>query len=185
MVREKYAVQLMPEEREELQQLIRGGKNSARVTTRPGFCWKTDEGWTAPRVAEALDVSVGTVFRIKRRLAEDGLEGVLWDRPQANRYRKLDDRGEAHLIALACSAAPEGHGHWTLRLLAGKAVELGLVSSLSHETVRLHLKKKRSQAVAEEGVVHPHGERRVRGEYGGRAGPVRRTPRPPEAGGLL
>ena len=77
---------------------------------------------------------MGTVFRIKRRLAEDGLEGVLWDRPQANRYRKLDDRGEAHLIALACSAAPEGHGHWTLRLLAGKAVELGLVSSLSHES---------------------------------------------------
>ena len=58
--------------------------------------------------------------------------------------RKLDDRGEAHLIALACSPAPEGHGHWTLRLLAGKAVELGLVESLSHETVRLRLKKTRS-----------------------------------------
>ena len=49
----------------------------------------------------------------------------------------MDDRGEAHLIALACSSAPEGHDHWTLRLLAGKAVELGLVESLSHETVRL------------------------------------------------
>ena len=66
--------------------------------------------------------------------AEAGLEGVLKDRPQAHRYRKLDDRGEAHLIALACSEPPEGHEHWTLRLLAGKVVELGLAPSLSHET---------------------------------------------------
>ena len=73
--------------------------------------------------------------------AEEGLDGVLHDHPQANRYRKLDDRGEAHLIALAYSDAPEGHDHWTLRLLAGKVVELGLVASLSHETVRLRLKK--------------------------------------------
>ena len=115
MVREKYAVQLMPEEREELQQLIRGGKNSARVTTRARILLKTDEGWTAPRVAEALDVSVGTVFRIKRRLAEDGLEGVLWDRPQANRYRKLDDRGLRTGSDPCCSVGwvhPRACGVW-------------------------------------------------------------------------
>ena len=70
----------------------------------------------------------------------EGLAGALWDRRQANRHRKLDDRGEAHLIALACSPAPEGHDHWTLRLLAGKVVELGLASSMSHEGVRRRLK---------------------------------------------
>ena len=102
---------------------------------------KTDAGWKAPKVAEALDVSVGTVFRIKRRFAEEGLEGVLRDRRQVNRYRKLDDRGEAHLVALACSEPPKGHSHWTLRLLAGKVVELGLASSMSHEGVRKRLKK--------------------------------------------
>ena len=59
----------------------------------------------------------------------------------SHRYRKLDDRGEAHLVALACSPAPEGHDHWTLRLLAGKVVELGLASSMSHEGVRQRLKK--------------------------------------------
>ena len=63
------------------------------------------------------------------------------ERTQAHRYRKLDDRGEAHLVALACSPAPEGHDHWTLRLLAGKVVELGLASSMSHEGVRQRLKK--------------------------------------------
>ena len=67
-------------------------------------------------MAAALDVSKGTVYRAKRRYAEEGLDGVLQDRVQANRYRKLDDRGEAHLIALACSPAPDGHDHWTLHL---------------------------------------------------------------------
>ena len=89
---------------------------------------KSGEGWSAPKVAQALDVAEGTVYRIKRRFVEDGLEGALWERTQAHRYRKLDDRGEAHpvsstgqaLVALACSPAPEGHDHWTLRLLAGK-----------------------------------------------------------------
>ena len=79
---------------------------------------KTDEGWSAPQVSRALDVSQGTVFRIKRRFAEDGLEGALKDRVQARRRRKVDDRAEAHLIALAYSPAPEGHDHRTLRLLA-------------------------------------------------------------------
>ena len=69
---------------------------------------------------------------------------MLRHRSQVNRYRKVDERVEAHLIALACSPAPEGHDHWTLRLLADKTVELGLVESLSPEAVRLRLKKTRS-----------------------------------------
>ena len=94
------------------------------MTIRARILLKTDAGWSAPQLAEALDVAEGTVYRTKRRFAEAGL-GVLQDRPQAHRCRKLDDRGEAHLIALACSDPPEGHEHWTLRLLAGKVVELG------------------------------------------------------------
>ena len=141
MVAEKYAVRLSEEGRDQLERLIRSGKRSARVINRARILLKTDEGWNASQVATTLDTSPRTVFRTKRRYAEEGLDGVLHDHPQANRYRKLDDRGEAHLIALACSDAPEGHEHCTLRLLAGKVVELGLVPSLSHETVRLRLKK--------------------------------------------
>ena len=92
-------------------------------------------------MAQALDVSEGKVFRLKKRFTEDGLEGALKDRVQARRYRKLDERAEAHLIALACSPAPEGHDHWELRLLADRMVELGVVESLTHEAVRLHPKK--------------------------------------------
>ena len=141
MVRDKYAVRLEPDQKEELQHLIRVGKSSARVTARARILLKSDDGWAAPQVAEALDVALGTVYRIKQHFTEEGLERALRDRRQANRYRKLDDRGEAHLVALACSPAPEGHDHWTLRLLAGKVVELGLASSMSHEGVRKRLKK--------------------------------------------
>ena len=141
MVREKFAVRLTTEQRGQLEHMVRAGKSSARVTTRARVLLKADEGWTAPKVAEALDVSEGTVFRLKRRFAENGLEGALKDRVQANRYRKLDHLEKAHLIALACSPAPEGHDHWELRLLADRMVELGVVESLSHETVRQHLKK--------------------------------------------
>ena len=113
----------------------------ARILLKSNDGWDGWDGWAAPKVAEALDVALGTVYRIKQRFAEEGLDGALWDRRQVNRHRKLDDLGEAHLIALACSEPPAGHDHWTLRLLAGKVVELGLAPSLSHETVRLHLKK--------------------------------------------
>ena len=155
MVRERFPVRLTPEERDQLEHLVRAGRSSARVTARARILLKTGEGWSAPKVAHALDVAESSVFRIKRRFAEDGLDGVLKDRPQAHRYRKLDDRAEAqaHLFSLACTPTPEGHDHWTLRARAGKAVELSLVESLSHETVRLHLKKL-SQTVAEEAVVH-------------------------------
>ena len=99
---------------------------------RVGTCRRSRRPW---------DVSDGTVYGVKRRYAEEGLDGVVRDRVQANRFRKLDPEGEAHLIALACSDAPEGHEHWTLQLLADRMVELGLVESLSYETVRLKLKK--------------------------------------------
>ena len=99
MVRDKYAVRLAQEQREELQRLVRVGKNSARVTARARILLKSGDGWAAPQVAEALDVALSTVYRVKQRFAEEGLEKVLQDRPQANRPRKLDDRGEAHLIA--------------------------------------------------------------------------------------
>ena len=105
VVREKYVVRLTPEERDQAEHMVRAGRSSARATTRARILLKTYEGWTAPKVAQALDVAGGTVFRIKRRFAEDGLDGAIQNRPQAKRYRKLDDRGEAHLIALACSPA--------------------------------------------------------------------------------
>ena len=108
MRRQKYPVRLVQEERDQLTQLIRGGKGRARVMYRARILLKSDEGWKAAKVAEALDVSVGTVFRIKRRFAEEGLDGALLERPRPRPLRKLDDKGEAHLIALACKPSAGG-----------------------------------------------------------------------------
>ncbi len=89
MVREKFAVRLTPEERDQLEHMVRAGKSSARVTARARILLKTGEGWSAPRVAQALDVAEGTVFRIKRRFAQDGMAGALRDRTQPHQYRRL------------------------------------------------------------------------------------------------
>ena len=157
MVQEKYGVRLATQEKGRLRKMIRAGRSSAQAITRARILIKIDEGWTAPQVVTALDVSERTVFRTKRRHAEEGLDEVLRRHNQVNRPRKVDERAEAHpvsstgqaLIALACSPVPDGHDHWTMRALAGKVVELGLVESLSPETVRLRLKK-HAQAVAQE-----------------------------------
>ena len=141
MVQEKHQVRLTPEEKGHLRKVVWSGRSSAQANTRARVLLKLDEGWSAFRVATAVEVTERTVFRIERRFAEEGLAETLHRRNQVNRHRKVDERVEAHLIALACTTAPEGHDHWTLRLLADRTVELGLVESLSHETVRLHLKK--------------------------------------------
>ena len=144
---------MTPQQRNQLEHLVQAGKRTARVTTLAPYCSRPMQVGLRPRWLKPWMWPRTTAFRIKRRFAEDGLAGALQARVQANRYRKVEDRCEAHLVALACSPAPEGHDHWTLRLLIGKVVELGLASSLSYETVRQRLKK-RSPAGAEAGVVH-------------------------------
>jgi transposase len=102
---------------------------------------KANEGLSDPQIMAALDVSRPTVERIRKRFVLGGLDKALEEDPRPGQRRKLDGRSEAILVATACSQAPEGHDHWTVRLLAGKLVELGVVESISHETVRLTLKK--------------------------------------------
>ena len=89
-------------------------------------------------------VGPSTVSRVRQRFVEGGLERALNDRPRPGKQRKLDGKQEAHLVAVACSPAPEGHTRWTLRLLAGKVVELDLADSICRETVRQVLKKTNS-----------------------------------------
>lgn len=141
MGRQKYVVRLAEEQHAELRALARRKGPSPRKVTRARVLLKADEGWSLGRIAQALDVTPATVCAIKRRFVQEGLEKALEERPRPGQRPKLDEKGEAHLIALACSDAPDGHEHWTLRLLAGKVVELGVVPSISHETVRQRLKK--------------------------------------------
>ena len=137
----KYVVRLTDEEREQVNAVIRRGKSSARKVARARVLVKADEGWSDPQIAEALDIGETTVWRTRKRFVEEGLDRALHERPRPGHRAKLDGKGEAHLIALACSKAPAGRARWTLRLLAGKVVELGLTEAYSRESVRRVLKK--------------------------------------------
>ncbi len=136
----KYIVDLRADEREQLLQLIRRGKQSARKVTRACILLKAADGFTDDQIAAALDVGVATVERTRKRFVEQGL-GALNELPRAGARAKLTGKQEAHIVAIACSKAPQGHTHWTMRLLAGKVVELGFAESYSREAVRRVLKK--------------------------------------------
>lgn len=144
----KYRVTLTAEEREELAGLLSRGKADVRKLKHAQVLLRADAaeggpGWPDERIAEAVGVGVATVERLRRRFVEEGLAAALRPYRGGKRVyaRKLDGEQEAHLIALACSAAPEGRGRWTLRLLANCMVELRHADALSYETVRQTLKK--------------------------------------------
>jgi DNA-binding transcriptional LysR family regulator len=100
--------------------------------------------WTDEAIAEAFEVSLSTVHRLRQQLVEEGLDAALMRKPRTPRPPKLDGEGEARLLVLACSEPPAGRARWTLQLLADKLVELRVVDSLCGETVRLRLKKTKS-----------------------------------------
>ena len=137
-------VTLSETDRASLQTFIHAGKANARTFTRARVLLKAAEGWTDQHICEAFDISRNTSIRVRQLYLDGGLESVLYDKRQV-RYRQALSGGQAaHLIAITCSPAPTGHDHWTLRLLAGKAVELGFVESISPETIRQLLKKMNS-----------------------------------------
>lgn len=141
MPRKKYLINLSGEDREMLAQMTHKGSLKARQFKRAMILLKADEGLSDPQIIAALNVSRPCVERIRKRFVADGIERALNEDPRPGQKRKLDGRAEATLIATACTEAPEGHARWTLRLLAGKLVKLGVVDAISHETVRRTLKK--------------------------------------------
>lgn len=147
-LKDKFIVHLTGEQRQELEQLAAKGKRSAATITRARLLLKADadaDGWPDDRIAEALDISAGTVARIRKKFVQQGLEAaILRQRPTGRQYRKLDGAQEAQLATLACSPPPEGQARWTMKLLADKLVELEVVPSIDPATVCRTLKKTRS-----------------------------------------
>jgi hypothetical protein len=142
----KYVVRLSDEERETLVGVIKTLKGSSQKVKRAQILLKADANgpdWTDAKIAEAFSCRRQTVEGIRLRLVTEGFEGTLCgkQRPQPPRPNLLDGEQEAQIIALRLGPAPKGFANWTLRLLAEKAVELELVDSISHETVRKTLKK--------------------------------------------
>ena len=155
----KYKIKLTGSERTCLNEVSHRGKAPVRTVKRALALLKADEGLRDREIADVLLVNAATVARARKRFVEEGLEegleAAINDRPRPGRERKLDGKQEAHLIAFACSAAPEGHTHWTLQLLAGKVVELEFAESISLETVRQILKKMNSSPGRRKSGVSP------------------------------
>jgi transposase len=149
----KYRVTLTAEEREELQALLAKGKASARKLAHARVLLQVDEteaaaGRTDEETATALHLSVRTVERVRERFVEQGLAAALLPKASTRRYeRAFDGAQEARLIALACSAPPEGKSRWTLRLLAEQLVALQVLDTVSRECVRQALKKTNSNLI--------------------------------------
>ena len=142
-VKKRYVVALTEPERERLTRMIGSGRDAARRLAHARVLLKCDEGSPDRDVPGAVGVSVGTVERVRKRYRAEGLEPALSPRPQPKRpdKRRIDGDSEARLVAVACSAAPDGHDHWTLQLLADRMTELRYVEAVSYRTVGRCLKK--------------------------------------------
>jgi hypothetical protein len=142
----KYIVRLTAGEQSELQVIVRKLKGTSQKVKRAQILLKADEngpGWTDRKIAEAFDCRPQTVEEIRRRLVERGFRETVDGAKNASSAppKILDGKGEANVIAMRLGTPPKGYANWSLRLLARKVVELGLVDGISRETVRRTLKK--------------------------------------------
>ena len=134
-------IELSDDERQEVEGFIRRGKANARTLTRAHVLLKDAEGWAIARLSETFNVSPATVSNIRQRYREGGIRAVLTDKKQQNRRRALSGAVEAMMVAVACSPVPDGHDHWTVRMIRDRLVEMGVVDEVSHGTVHNAMKK--------------------------------------------
>ena len=142
----RYIVTLNDSEKAELCELIAKGKTQGYRIKHAQILLALDEkesmqNWTREEICKAYKVNPSTVSQIAERFVKEGLESALGRKEQLNRRRKVDGTVEAHIIAIACSAAPAGRERWTLQLIADELVRLGVVESISDTAVCNALKK--------------------------------------------
>jgi transposase len=140
----RYVVDLTDTERAALREIISKNKAKRSTIVHAYILLKAERtcGWTNADIAAAYEVSTKKVEQLKKRFVEEGFEAALSRKPVTNAHRrKMTGDEEAHVIALYCSQVPEDHERWTLRMLADTMVELAIIDSVSHETIRRTLKK--------------------------------------------
>ena len=148
MANKKFIVKLADDERARLNDLISKGKAAARTILKARILLKADQseagkGWTDERICEALDTNISMVAGVRAKLVDEGLDAVLTRKKRAKPPVQpiFDGEKQAQLIALACSQPPEGHAHWTIRLLGEHVVERKIVPAAHFNTVGRALKK--------------------------------------------
>ncbi|HXG63943.1 MAG TPA: helix-turn-helix domain-containing protein [Blastocatellia bacterium] len=142
MARQARPIKLSDNDLRPLKTLLRRGSTPARTQTRARGLDLLHRGQHPDAIAATLQVTTATVYNLKHRYLAEGLEAALYDKPRSGRPVEIAGSQRAKITALACSAPPEGRARWTLRLLAGEAVELGHCQHLSHTQARKLLKKR-------------------------------------------
>jgi transposase len=147
----KNSIELTPEQRSQLEEVISKGSAKARKIQHAQVLLKIDSGkdgsnWSDKQLKEAFGVSPSTIWRIRQRFLKQGMDDALNRRLQPERpeKRKVTGKQEAQLITLACTEAPTGYSHWSIRLLTRKSIELEIVDQVGRETIRQVLKKMNS-----------------------------------------
>ena len=140
-MKKKYLVKLSETQVFHLEAIVRKGKAGARVIRRAHVLLLANEGKADGEIASTARCCAATVQNTRQKFSEEGLDKALNEKDRSGRPEKLQGKAKAHLIALACSAPPEGRAVWTLRLLANNCISLDLVENISHETIRKVLKK--------------------------------------------
>lgn len=150
MRKKTHEVRLTDQQRALCERVATKCEGSPERVRRAWILLKSDgngEAWPDARIAESYGCSVVTVERVRRRFAEQGFEAALERKRQSRtRPKALDGEQEARVVALRLGSPPAGYSRWSLRLLARKAVELGIVQRTSHETIRKTVKKTASRA---------------------------------------
>jgi len=141
-----HRVKLNEQERQYLQKIVKSGEDKARKITRCRILLLADEskGKTDQEISDALNVCLATIFNIRRRYHHGGLEYAIEEAPRSGQPPKFTGKSMAKITAIACSKPPEGRSRWSLRLLADRVIELDIVETISHQSIRNILKKTNS-----------------------------------------
>lgn len=160
-MQKKHTIKLSARQRHQLKNITTKGRHNARVIKRAQVLLASHNGSKDADIAAQVGVSVRTVERVRQRYTTDGLDRALYDAPRPGAKRKLTDKAEARLVALACSEPPEGAQHWTLELLQKRLVKDGVVESISTVSIWQHLTDRGIKPWREKNVVHSEADRGV------------------------
>ena len=141
MSQKSHCVKLKKHARQYLQKIVESGEDKARKITRCRILLLADKGKTDQEISDALNVCLATIFNIRRRYCQGGLERAISEEARSGQPPKFKGKSMAKITALACSRPPEGRAKWSLRLLADRVIELDIVETISHVSVRNILKK--------------------------------------------
>ena len=144
MSQKSHCVKLKKHARQYLEKIVESGEDKARKITRCRILLLVDKGKTDQEISDALNVCLATIFNIRRRYCQGGLERAISEEARSGQPPKFKGKSMAKITALACSKPPEGRAKWSLRLLADRVIELAIVETISHVSVHNILKKTNS-----------------------------------------